>query len=328
MRASAGGGRAGAPCWRSPSPAAAAARPATSTPGGCRSLEIVVDHLDPGGRRLPGGRRGRRGRGAHAHRRRPALLPGLGLPGGGPAGGRSGGGERPGPGGEPGRCDRGRGRRRGHRGGGGIVRGHAPLRRGGRRREPSEPGDLDPHFWTDPRRMAEVAAGLGGGAGRRRPGLRRRAARRAPRPIGGELLDLDAEIERMLAGIPAEQRKLVTNHRTLGYFAERYGFEVVGAIIPGGSHAAPSPALPTWPLWPNPAPGRGAGHLHREHPAGRPGRGAGRPNWASRSRWWACTPSPWARPGPGRRPTSACSESTPSASPPPWGARDGAGAYR
>jgi len=28
---------------------------------------------------------------------------------------------------------------------------------------------------------------------------------------------------------------LVTNHEVFGYFAERYGFDVVGAIIPGGS---------------------------------------------------------------------------------------------
>jgi zinc/manganese transport system substrate-binding protein len=56
-------------------------------------------------------------------------------------------------------------------------------------------------------------------------------------------LDLDTEIAGILAGIPAEQRKLVTNHRSLGYFAERYGFEVVGAIIPGGATLAePSPA--------------------------------------------------------------------------------------
>nr|MCU0281452.1 metal ABC transporter substrate-binding protein [Acidimicrobiia bacterium] len=54
---------------------------------------------------------------------------------------------------------------------------------------------------------------------------------------------LDAEIEASLAAVPPEQRKLLTNHHALGYFADRYGFEVIGAIIPGGSTlAAPSPA--------------------------------------------------------------------------------------
>ena len=31
-----------------------------------------------------------------------------------------------------------------------------------------------------------------------------------------------------------ERRVLVTNHEVFGYFADRYGFEVVGVIIPGG----------------------------------------------------------------------------------------------
>ena len=35
-----------------------------------------------------------------------------------------------------------------------------------------------------------------------------------------------------LATIPTERRKLVTNHDSLGYFADRYGFEVIGSVIP------------------------------------------------------------------------------------------------
>ena len=40
--------------------------------------------------------------------------------------------------------------------------------------------------------------------------------------------------EEILAVVPAERRKLVTNHDSLGYFADRYGFEVVGTVIPVG----------------------------------------------------------------------------------------------
>ena len=41
--------------------------------------------------------------------------------------------------------------------------------------------------------------------------------------------------------IPPERRLLVTNHEALGYFAERYGFIVVGAVVPGvSSDASPS----------------------------------------------------------------------------------------
>lgn len=41
-----------------------------------------------------------------------------------------------------------------------------------------------------------------------------------------------------VATIPDGQRVLVTNHGTLGYFAARYGFEVVGTVIPGVSTSA------------------------------------------------------------------------------------------
>ena len=47
-----------------------------------------------------------------------------------------------------------------------------------------------------------------------------------------ELEALDAEIEATLAAVPPERRVLVTNHEVFGYFADRYDFEVVGAVIP------------------------------------------------------------------------------------------------
>lgn len=105
-----------------------------------------------------------------------------------------------------------------------------------------EEGTLDPHIWTDPARMADVVAGLGEALAGADPVCadRWRAAAEVYRQ---ELLALDVEIEAILAAIPTGQRKLVTNHRAFGYFADRYGFEVVGAIIPGGATlAAPSPA--------------------------------------------------------------------------------------
>ncbi len=47
-----------------------------------------------------------------------------------------------------------------------------------------------------------------------------------------QLKDLDKWIVEQVDTIPAERRLLVTNHEAVGYFAERYGFEVVGAVIP------------------------------------------------------------------------------------------------
>ena len=53
----------------------------------------------------------------------------------------------------------------------------------------------------------------------------------------GELEALDAEVAEMVAGLTDDQRVLVTNHEVFGYFADNYGFEVVGTVIPSGSTA-------------------------------------------------------------------------------------------
>ncbi len=56
-----------------------------------------------------------------------------------------------------------------------------------------------------------------------------------------KLAALDEEIEAILASIPAANRKLLTNHQSFNYFADRYGFTVVGSLIPSTSvEAAPS----------------------------------------------------------------------------------------
>jgi zinc/manganese transport system substrate-binding protein len=108
--------------------------------------------------------------------------------------------------------------------------------------EGHEQGALDPHIWTDPARMAEVANGIGEALAASDPACAA-VYRAAAAAYAEELLDLDAAIEEILAAVPPDDRQLVTNHHAFGYFADRYGFEVVGAIIPGGATlAAPSAA--------------------------------------------------------------------------------------
>jgi zinc/manganese transport system substrate-binding protein/manganese/iron transport system substrate-binding protein len=46
------------------------------------------------------------------------------------------------------------------------------------------------------------------------------------------IAQLDAELERDLATIPAERRMLIVFHDAFRYFAARYGFEVVGVVLP------------------------------------------------------------------------------------------------
>lgn len=56
-----------------------------------------------------------------------------------------------------------------------------------------------------------------------------------------QLRELDAWIIEQVGQIPAEDRLLVTNHEALGYFADRYGFTVVGTVIESFStNASPS----------------------------------------------------------------------------------------
>ncbi len=91
---------------------------------------------------------------------------------------------------------------------------------------------FDPHFWFDPLRVklaiAEIALTL-----------------TAMDPSGAqeyrdntivylqELDDLHIWAQEILATVPADRRVLVTSHDTLGYFADRYDYEVVGTLMPG-----------------------------------------------------------------------------------------------
>jgi ABC-type Zn uptake system ZnuABC Zn-binding protein ZnuA len=55
------------------------------------------------------------------------------------------------------------------------------------------------------------------------------------------LNDLDQWITAQVSQVPQARRLLVTNHETFGYFADRYGFAIVGAIVPSvTSNASPS----------------------------------------------------------------------------------------
>jgi zinc/manganese transport system substrate-binding protein len=89
--------------------------------------------------------------------------------------------------------------------------------------------DGDPHWWNDPTRMIPVVEALD----ELLPGTTTYA---------DELRALDAELEELAAGLPRERRVLVTNHESLRYLAERYGFEVVGAVIPSLSTGAEASA--------------------------------------------------------------------------------------
>jgi len=95
--------------------------------------------------------------------------------------------------------------------------------------------DVDPHFFTDPARMARAAEGIVEFLGATVDGLDTDALASTAEEYLAALRSADAAAEEVLAVVDADDRVLVTNHDVFGYFADRYDFEIVGAVIPGGS---------------------------------------------------------------------------------------------
>jgi ABC-type Zn uptake system ZnuABC Zn-binding protein ZnuA len=101
--------------------------------------------------------------------------------------------------------------------------------------------EWDPHVWLDPRNVIlwtnVIESAL---TALDPPGAADYA--QAAGDYRLELQALDTEVEAQLAAIPQGQRRLVTDHEEFAYFARRYGFEIVGAVIPAPSAAAETSA--------------------------------------------------------------------------------------
>jgi zinc/manganese transport system substrate-binding protein len=101
--------------------------------------------------------------------------------------------------------------------------------------EARDHGDLDPHVWFD---LARVDVAVGHiadrlGAVDDSVDWDARAAE-----YSAELLGADEEASTILDVVTPEDRRMVTNHEALGYFADRFDFEIIGVVIPGGSTLA------------------------------------------------------------------------------------------
>jgi zinc/manganese transport system substrate-binding protein len=100
--------------------------------------------------------------------------------------------------------------------------------------EIAEHGPDDPHIWTDPLAMRSVVHAL---TPELRDALGIDVTARG-KALESRLTALNADIAAEVATLPADRRKLVTGHESLGYFAHRYGFELVGAVLPSLSSQA------------------------------------------------------------------------------------------
>ncbi len=100
----------------------------------------------------------------------------------------------------------------------------------------------DPHVWFDPKRVSDVLGELADEL--IHAGADADTVNRCLADYREALAEADAEIAEILSAVPADRRILITNHDAFGYFADRYGFEIVGTVIPSTStRAETNPAL-------------------------------------------------------------------------------------
>ncbi len=98
----------------------------------------------------------------------------------------------------------------------------------------------DPHVWLDARNVILMVDGVREALGEAAPVRAVEFDRRA-RALTIELEELDAWIFAQIDTIAPHNRKLVTNHDSFGYFARRYGLEVVGMVIPSVTYDIVAP---------------------------------------------------------------------------------------
>ncbi|MBW6472958.1 MAG: metal ABC transporter substrate-binding protein [Anaerolineaceae bacterium] len=106
--------------------------------------------------------------------------------------------------------------------------------------EDEHDNEIDPHFWLDPTLVITYAENIRDGLIVIDPAGEEIYTSNTEEYIQ-QLKDLDVYIQEKISVIPVERRLFVTNHESFGYFADRYGFKIVGTIIHSvSSGSAPS----------------------------------------------------------------------------------------
>jgi ABC-type Zn uptake system ZnuABC Zn-binding protein ZnuA len=106
---------------------------------------------------------------------------------------------------------------------------------------PGEPvGVTDPHFWLDPTKVLTYVENIRAGLSQADPGGAAIYASNAA-AYKAKLNELDQWVKTQIDQIPPARRLLVTNHESFGYYADHYGLQIIGTIIPNVSpDASPS----------------------------------------------------------------------------------------
>ena len=95
-------------------------------------------------------------------------------------------------------------------------------------------GAPDPHLWMDPVSVKSVVTAL---ATTLMQDLNLDVSSQAT-DLGNRLDSLNTKVANIIDQIPVDNRKLVTGHESMGYFAQRYNLKLVGVIIPSLSSQA------------------------------------------------------------------------------------------
>lgn len=95
----------------------------------------------------------------------------------------------------------------------------------------------DPHMWLDPNRVTRYVENIRDGLAKADPDGAAVYRSNADAYIL-KLKNLDEWIKEQVAQIPPERQLLVTNHESLGYFSERYGFTLIGDVLQSVSSVA------------------------------------------------------------------------------------------
>ena len=101
--------------------------------------------------------------------------------------------------------------------------------------EEHDHGAFDPHLWLSPAAMLEMLPELSEAIGTA-IGVDLSVQLET---LSAELTALDTQIQEIIGGVKCE---LVSGHDEMGYFADRYGCEVIGAVIPSLSTTSESSA--------------------------------------------------------------------------------------
>ena len=89
----------------------------------------------------------------------------------------------------------------------------------------------DPHIWHNPKNAETMSGNIAAAFEAKDPADKAAYAANLT-AYTGKLDQLDGWITRQINTLPADQRKLVTNHDAFGYYIDRYHLQFVGSIIP------------------------------------------------------------------------------------------------